>query len=78
MTTPELRPIDSALIAERYQTWSKLPSGDLHEMHARDAAWNLYCDARDGNPDGTAADKIRSHAGQNLRIVPNPVYTESE
>lgn len=57
--TPEVKPgpRDTAKIQERYDAWSKLPAIEPIHFPRRNEAWDLYCDARDGLPDGATAAK---------------------
>lgn len=45
------------VIAARYQVWAESPRETREEIEHRDLLWNLYCDARDGLPDGVTAGK---------------------
>lgn len=47
------------LAQERFAAWARLPATDVKHFAARDAAWNLYVDARDGLTDGTTANDSR-------------------
>lgn len=57
--TPEVKPgpKDAAKIQERYQAWAALPATEPQHFPRRNEAWDQYCDARDGYPDGTTAAK---------------------
>lgn len=45
------------MIASRYKAWADSPRDTQEEAAHRDELWNLYCDARDGLPDGVTAGK---------------------
>lgn len=62
---------DHALIQKRFDEWSKLPTTTTADHFARAQAWNLYCDARDGLPDGTTAShRIDDHAYARVITLP--------
>lgn len=54
----------------RYKAWADSPRFTREEADHRDILWNLYCDARDGLPDGVTAGKqfqpCRSEVGERV------------
>lgn len=45
------------VIIARYKAWAESPRDTHEEIEHRNSLWNLYCDARDGLPDGVTAGK---------------------
>lgn len=58
------------VIATRYKAWADSPRDTHEEIEHRDSLWNLYCDARDGLPDGVTAGRefqpTRSEVGERV------------
>ena len=55
MTPTPRVPYEAAEIARRFTAWASLPTQSDRCLMLRNDAWNAYCDARDGLPEGTSA-----------------------
>lgn len=54
---------------KRFENYRTLPKENEKDFQAREAAWLVYCDARDGVPDGTSLNRKIYLEGRQAKIT---------